>query len=128
MDILTNTIKTVFIMLISIVYFVCAIITIQYFGYTAHLLAIPIGFFVWTMLKEKVKLSDESIHYIIALVFCAMHITVASLSIDEIKTIIPHTTFETYLWLKIISNMTGWTFLPIVITNLINTTKNKDKK
>ncbi|MFP4773887.1 hypothetical protein [Pasteurella multocida] len=128
MSLLQNTAKIVFIILCSILYITMVIISMHLFGHIAYLIALPLGLFTWFALKIKVKLNDESIYYIIALMFCAANISVSSLSIDEMKIIMQSIKFEDYFWLKIIANMAGWTFLPIVIANIVNTMKIHDKE
>ncbi|EGP02629.1 hypothetical protein AAUPMG_12656, partial [Pasteurella multocida subsp. multocida str. Anand1_goat] len=70
-----------------------ATIFLGYFGYIAILVA---GIFLWKTLETNLKLEDDSIYYIIALVFCGSVITIANLSFDEIKVVISNITFEEY--------------------------------
>ncbi|HDX1106414.1 TPA: hypothetical protein RNX40_001728 [Pasteurella multocida] len=96
-----------------------------FFGYSGYIAILVAGIFLWKTLETNLKLEDDSIYYIIALVFCGSVITIANLSFDEIKVVINNITFEEYFWTKLVSNLCGLTLFPLIVAKLVNINQKK---
>ncbi|MBF0786094.1 hypothetical protein E4T80_11545 [Muribacter muris] len=91
------------------------------FFFTIEIL--PVAF--WIFVRSKIKLEDNSIHYIVAILYFGIAITIASLSFEEIKMIINDLNFDAYFHNKILLNVFGWVGLPLCVTELIKTAQFK---
>lgn len=79
----------------------------------------------WIVIYHTIKLEDNSIHYIVGLLYSSIAITIASLSFDETNNIIKVSTFESYFWNKMLLNLLGWVCLPLATTELLKLAKPK---
>ncbi|QIA76159.1 hypothetical protein [Rodentibacter caecimuris] len=95
------------------------------YGIIPHIIQGPICVVFWFFIHSKIKLEDNSTHYLVALLYSSMAITIASLSFDEINSIMKVSTFEDYFWNKIVLNLLGWANLPLAITELIKIAKSE---
>lgn len=111
--------------LIIVIYISMLFIATIFFGYSGYIAILVAGIFLWKTLETNLKLEDDSIYYIIALVFCGSVITIANLSFDEIKVVINNITFEEYFWTKLVSNLCGLTLFPLIVAKLVNINQKK---
>lgn len=87
----------------------------------------PFYVLAWLVIRNKIKLDDDSVHYIVALLYSSIAITIASLSCDEIQIIMKISTFQNYFWNKIVLNLLGWVGLPLATAELIKLSKQEPK-
>ncbi|WP_288061361.1 hypothetical protein [Rodentibacter caecimuris] len=101
------------------------IFLLETYGIIPHIIPGPICVVFWFFIHSKIKLEDNFIHYLVALLYSSMAITIASLSFDEINSIMKVSTFEDYFWNKIVLNLLGWVCLPLATTELLKLAKPK---
>ena len=71
---------------------------------------------------------DKSLLYIIAVFFSSGTITVTNLSLEELKEMIGEIPISDYAYIKLMSNLFGWVFLPTFAIKLTNLAKNEETK
>ena len=105
---------------ITITYLAISLILLVWLGltYQLYLILLIVGIALWTAYKRKADLKDESTLYLIALLFSSGFITITNLSFEEIKIWSENLTFDDYFFIKLISNLAGWTFLPLSAAKL----------